>query len=100
MRLFCCSIRTTSMRAVLLINPNSGQSVRQANGEPVEAYELTICAALQARGVEAEVWHTQEDSCMPLVQRAIDQGIELVIAAGGDGTMHSIASCLISSTCT
>src|ERR1043166_2698339 len=98
--LFGSTKRTISMRAILLINPHSGPTVRQRGGDSTETEEMRIQAALQVRGIKAEIQHTEdEDDCKLQVQRAISSGVKLVIAAGGDGTMHTTANCLIGSNC-
>src|SRR5947209_9369175 len=51
---------------------------------------------LSTYGIELEVqYKTLEDPGERLATRAADEHAELVIAAGGDGTIHAVASGLI-----
>jgi len=86
------------MHVVLILNPTSGSSMMATNqnhhGEETEA---AILAALRAQGVEPEVWYTTKlESGQELAQQAAERGAGIVIAAGGDGTLHAVASGLIS----
>ncbi|HLZ57639.1 MAG TPA: diacylglycerol kinase family protein [Ktedonosporobacter sp.] len=85
------------MRAVLILNPTSGSSMMATNqNHPAEEIEATILASLRAQGVEPEVWYTtEEDPGHDMAERAAQEGAEMVIAAGGDGTLHAVASGLI-----
>lgn len=88
------------MRTVLILNPTSGSSpMAQHEGTP-EQNEETILKALHTYGIEAELWQTTpEDSGAGLAKRAADEGVDLVIAAGGDGTIHAVASGLVGTKC-
>jgi diacylglycerol kinase (ATP) len=87
------------MRAVLILNPVSGESAIAETHEKHENLETsaeTILQALQSYGIESDVWHTTlEDPGAGLAKKAADEGRELVIVAGGDGTVHAVASGLI-----
>ncbi|HBE29501.1 MAG TPA: hypothetical protein DDW25_11490, partial [Ktedonobacter sp.] len=51
---------------------------------------------LRSYGIEPEVQYTTpEDAGKGLATKAADEGAELIIAAGGDGTIHAVASGLI-----
>jgi diacylglycerol kinase (ATP) len=85
------------MRAVLILNPTSGLS---ALAEPQvhmpESNEEIILRTLHTHGIEPEVWHTTlEDPGEEMAKKAADEHVDLVIAAGGDGTIHAVASGLI-----
>lgn len=61
-----------------------------------EDNETVILAALREYDIIPEVWHTtEEDPGKELAKKAADEGAELVIAAGGDGTIHAVAGGLI-----
>lgn len=84
------------MRTVLIFNPTSGISMMAAPHDTPDAHEEAILAGLRAYDIEPEVWYTtQEDPGEGLATKAADEHADLVIAAGGDGTIHSVASGLI-----
>ncbi len=87
------------MRAVLILNPVAGESIIAEAHEEHEALESTeerILRALQTYGIEPEVWYTTvEEPGEGLARQAADEGVDLVIVAGGDGTVHSVAGGLI-----
>ena len=89
------------MRAVLILNPTSGIStITTIEGTPSspEVNEAVILASLHAYGIEPEVQYTTlEDTGQGLATQAALEGAELVIVAGGDGTVHAIACGLIES---
>jgi diacylglycerol kinase (ATP) len=67
----------------------------------VEDNETTIKEALAAQGIEPEVYYTtKEDAGDGLAREAAATGAEIVIAAGGDGTLHAVATGLVNTTST
>jgi len=91
------------MRTVLIINPTSGSSMLAENQQQdmQEEHEAVIVNLLRKHGIEPEVWHTTpEDSGNGLAKHAAEEGVALVIAAGGDGTIHAVASGLVGSKST
>lgn len=84
------------MRAVLILNPTSGISTVTTKAMTPEETEAAILAALASYGIELEVYHTTpEDTGQGLSTRAVADHTEVVIAAGGDGTIHAVAKGLI-----
>src|SRR5579875_91302 len=84
------------MRVALIMNPASGISPLAAADGTGEEHEQTILAALRKYDIEPEVYHTTlEDPGNGLAKQAAKEGAELVIAAGGDGTIHAVATGLI-----
>ena len=84
------------MRVVLILNPTSGSSSMAANQSGVEENEAAIKEALGAQGIEPEMYYTTpEDAGEGLARDAAARGAEIVIAAGGDGTLHAVASGLV-----
>lgn len=84
------------MRAVLIINPTSGLSTLATTEGTSQDHEETILAALRTHNIEPEVMHTTpEDHGAGLAAQAAAEQAEIVIAAGGDGTIHEVASGLI-----
>lgn len=81
--------------ARLIINPKSGE-----NGNHRYAPE-EIVGALRAHGILAEVdFKTSGRTARELAKDAVDKGQELVIVAGGDGTIEEVAAQLINSSTT
>ena len=61
-----------------------------------EENETAILASLHAYGIEAEVQYTTpEDTGRGLAAQAALNHTEMVIVAGGDGTVHAVAGGLI-----
>ncbi len=87
------------MRTILILNPTAGSSsMAPVDGqeETVEQHEETIVTALRTHGIEPEVWYTTpDDPGSGLAKKAAAEGVDTVIAAGGDGTIHAVASGLI-----
>lgn len=87
------------MRAVLILNPTSGISTittLEGTQSLPEENEAIILASLHAHGIEAEVQYTTpEDTGRGLAAQAALNHTELVIVAGGDGTVHAVACGLI-----
>ncbi|MBA2677670.1 MAG: diacylglycerol kinase family lipid kinase [Ktedonobacteraceae bacterium] len=84
------------MRAVLILNPVSGISTVSTAQMTPEEKEAVVLDSLRAHGVEVEVYHTEpEDTGQALARRLVSQGVEVVIVAGGDGTVHAVAKGLI-----
>ncbi len=87
------------MRAVLILNPTSGISTittMEGTQSSPEENETAILASLHAYGIEAEVQYTTpEDTGRGLAAQAALNHTEMVIVAGGDGTVHAVAGGLI-----
>jgi YegS/Rv2252/BmrU family lipid kinase len=83
------------MRAVLIGNPMAGRKggLSTNNGTVDDAI-----AALQDAGLAPEVWLTKgPGEATDLARRAVDEGYEVVIGAGGDGTIEEVAQPLVGS---
>jgi diacylglycerol kinase (ATP) len=86
------------MRTVLILNPASGLSMLATNAGTPEEHEIAILTALRAHGIEPEVRYTTlEDPGRGLARQAAAEGADVVIAAGGDGTVHEVATGLVGS---
>ena len=84
------------MRTVVILNPVAGKSLLAATQEEHQSIEEEIGAALHIYDIEPEVWYTTlEDPGDRLARKAADEHVDLVIAAGGDGTIHAVGSGLI-----
>lgn len=74
-------------RLCVIANPGSGQNKR--GDGPLEA-------AMQVLGSRAELRRWSEDgSIADTVRQALDDGFKTIIAAGGDGTIMSVAQALV-----
>lgn len=84
------------MRAILILNPESGVSPLAEQHDTLESNEEIILTRLALYGIEPEVWYTTlEDPGNGLATKAADEHADLVIAAGGDGTVYAVACGLI-----
>ncbi len=84
------------MRTILILNPTAGTSLMAETHQTEESHEQTILSGLLNYGIEPEVWYTTpEDAGDGLALKAANEKAELVIAAGGDGTIHAVATSLI-----
>src|SRR5215472_6560385 len=89
------------MRTVLIFNPTSGTSIMALHHLSAEECKASILAALHSYGIEPEVWYTTADDYgNGLAKRAAEEGVDAVIAAGGDGTVHAVACGLIGTNST
>ncbi len=87
---------SAKMRTVLILNPVAGRSLLAETQEESRSIEEEIRSGLRIYNIEPEVWYTTlEDPGERLAHKAVDKHVDLVIAAGGDGTIHAVASGLI-----
>jgi diacylglycerol kinase (ATP) len=83
------------IRAKLIFNPGAGR--------PEESPQqlATILSEMQDREILTEVYTLRPDSRLETVVRdAIKSGIKLIVVAGGDGTIDSVAAAMIGSGAT
>jgi YegS/Rv2252/BmrU family lipid kinase len=78
------------------VNPNAGRKI----GMTTNAFGVDDARdLLQRHGIEAEIWCTEHPGhATSLAQRAAREHYELVIAAGGDGTVEEVAEGLVGTT--
>jgi diacylglycerol kinase family enzyme len=76
------------MRVVVLTNPAAGTKADAA---------AALRRAMEAAGAEAEVRQVYGDRLTPEAARAAAQGVDAVVAAGGDGTVSAVAAALLGS---
>ncbi|MER5171713.1 diacylglycerol/lipid kinase family protein [Thioclava kandeliae] len=75
------------LRIYVVANPKSGQNSRAR--EPIEA-------ALEVFGDEAKLYRwAPDEEVSKAVDRAIADGAELIVAAGGDGTVMAVAQAML-----
>jgi diacylglycerol kinase (ATP) len=86
------------MHVVLIGNPGAGHKM----GLPTNAATVQdAIAALNRAGVAPVVWLTEGPGhATELARRAVSEGAETVIAAGGDGTVREVAQVLVDSSAT
>ena len=89
------NVRELRQPAALIFNPNAGQKL----GVSTNAGSTDdVQAALHAEGISFEAWPTERAGhATELAQEAVRQHRELVIAAGGDGTVNEVAQGLAES---
>lgn len=73
-------------------NPSAGLPTSLRPGGSAEA----LGDILERHGVHAEIHEpTDEDAARAIVRAAVADGVEIVVAAGGDGTVHLVAENLL-----
>jgi diacylglycerol kinase (ATP) len=78
------------IRAKLIFNPGSGQTLES----PQQL--VNILAEMQKQHILPEVFVVQPGcSLESVVQRALKSGIKLIVVAGGDGTIDSVAGAMV-----
>jgi YegS/Rv2252/BmrU family lipid kinase len=84
-----CDPRSLDRPAVLIFNPNAGQKL----GLSTNAGDADdVQAALRAERIPFDPWPTQHAGhATELARQAVAEGRQLVIAAGGDGTVNEAA---------
>lgn len=77
-----------SRSACLIFNPVAGQ------GDPDE--DLALIRSLLEPKLDLEIqFTTEEEDADQLARKAVERGVELIIASGGDGTLSTAATALI-----
>lgn len=78
-------------RAFVVLNPVAGRTTPDAVTAALEQ-------AFPANGWAYQVYQTQpEDDVRSQVRRALEEGCDIVVAAGGDGTVSMVADALVGS---
>ncbi len=75
------------MKARLIYNPTSGQEI-------IKKHIADILDKLEQYGYEASAYQTtaEQDSAKKEAARATKAGFDLIIAAGGDGTINEVVA--------
>src|SRR5512140_2305133 len=83
------------IRAKLIFNPIAGA----ARPEPVQIVD--VIREMQAWRLVPEAYLVEPDGDLPeVVQKALEDGFRLFVVCGGDGTISSVAHCLIGTDAT
>lgn len=71
-------------RVVLIVNPGSGRGSKERLGQ-------RVCERLEANGCACDVVETAADGdACDAARQAVASGQEVVVAIGGDGTLHEV----------
>lgn len=86
--------RKSSVNPMLvLLNTNAGQKVRIGEGPPMAD---KVREVLASRGLAADVEVTESaEAAVTLARQAVREGRQIVVAAGGDGTIGALATELL-----
>jgi len=83
---------TTGRRMVVVWNPSAGLPTAMRQGGSVD----DLSAILERHGVKAEIHKpANEDEARAIVRQSVSDGVDIVVAAGGDGTVHLVAEDLL-----
>lgn len=86
------------MRTALILNPDAGLSLFAAHSILAEDRETLLRQTLQRWGIEPEVYYTTVgDPGQGIAAQLAEKQVELIVAVGGDGTIHAVAQGLIGS---
>jgi len=83
----------TYRNAVLIYNPVAGKLRRDR-----ERFIERSKGALEKAGVRPEFWPTTEaGAATELARKALDEGVDLILVAGGDGTINEVVNAMVGS---
>jgi YegS/Rv2252/BmrU family lipid kinase len=83
---------THGRRIVVIWNPSAGLPTTIRPGGSVE----DLSEILERHGVKAEVHQPDDEAeARAIVRQAVGDGVDIVVAAGGDGTVHLVAEDLL-----
>lgn len=84
------SVTSPIKRVRLILNPISGDE------QPNSMKLPEIVAAIEAAGMRADLAFTKPDQTPALIaQRAVEEGYDMVVVGGGDGTVSEVAKGLL-----
>ena len=86
------------MRTALILNPSAGASILADQAIHEGDLETALLEALLVQGIQPEIHYTTiDDPGRGIAAHLAAEHVELVIAAGGDGTIHAVAHGLLGS---
>ena len=78
-------------RIVFIVNPKAGTNLQKHFRQSIDKH-------LNHKKFEYGIWLTeQEGHAAELAQKAVEEGYEIVVAVGGDGSINEVASALVGS---
>ena len=87
------------MQTAVILNPGAGTSPIAQQHVSDEEFAANLLQTLRDLGIEAEMYYTTlEDPGKGIARQLADKQTDLVIAVGGDGTIHEVARGLLGST--
>jgi YegS/Rv2252/BmrU family lipid kinase len=79
------------MKIFFVINPKAG--TRHKSGD-----ETIIAGILALKNIHFKIGHTSgPGSALSLARKAVDEGYDIVVASGGDGTVNEVAKAVLNS---
>lgn len=82
------------MKLAFIVNPISGKRLK--GPERVSRVE----AFVEAEGLQAVVWQTERAGHAPeLAAKALEEGVDRVVAVGGDGTINEVGRVIVGTDC-
>lgn len=87
------------MQIAVILNPSAGNSLIAQQNIPEVGLEPMLLQTLHEMEIDAEVYYTTpEDAGESIARKLAASHTDLVIAVGGDGTIHSVARGLLNSS--
>jgi diacylglycerol kinase (ATP) len=86
------------MRTIVIFNPATGESAlapQQEHEGTANQHAEAIVEGLRTYGIEPEVRYTTAEDPGDVAKKAAAEGADIVVATGGDGTIHAVARGLI-----
>ncbi len=86
------------MRIAIIFNPTAGSSLLAQHNAPEGGFEAVLLQTLRELDIDAEVYYTTpEDPGEGIARQLAQSRTRLVLAVGGDGTVHAVARGLLGS---
>ncbi len=80
------------MRTALILNPAAGASNQASHAAEEEELPVRLLNTLRELGMDAEIYYTDaDDPGQGIAKKLAAEQVELIVAVGGDGTIHSVA---------
>ncbi|MGH2507645.1 MAG: diacylglycerol/lipid kinase family protein, partial [Ktedonobacteraceae bacterium] len=86
------------MRIAFVLNPGAGASMLAEQKAHEGSLETALMEIMRTHGIKPEIYYTTvEDPGSGIAAQLAAEHVELVIAVGGDGTVHAVAHGLMNS---
>lgn len=87
------------MRTAIIFNPAAGSSLLAQQHIPENDVEMVLLQRLRELSIDAEVYYTTpEDPGEGIARQLAESRAGLIVAVGGDGTIHAVARGLLASS--